>query len=140
MSNSESDAECSPSPNPVEYTHLPEWSDVVPIPQDDGPNPIVQIAYSERFRETFDYLRACMQKDELSERALELTKSACELNPANYTVWCYRRKILFHLGSDLSEELAFVGQMIQEQPKNYQVLFYILRLIDIYLFNVFSIR
>jgi len=91
------------------------------VKQDDGPNPVVRIAYSDQFSETFDYIRACMQSNEMSERALDLTKDGCELNPANYTVWCYRRQLLFHLGSDLNEELAFVGRMIREHPKNYQV-------------------
>lgn len=121
MSSSDSDTESESYSNQLPYSHRPEWSDVVPIEQDDGPNPVVKIAYSDRFRETYDYVRACMQSNEMSERTLELTKTACQLNPANYTVWCYRRQILDHLKSDLNEELTFIGQMIQENPKNYQV-------------------
>ena len=121
MSDSTSDTEHEEFTGSISYSRHPDWADVKPIPQDEGPSPVVKIAYTDRFSETFDYVRACMHANEMSERALALTADACEQNPANYTVWCYRRQILKHLGSDLDEELRFIGEMIKRNPKNYQV-------------------
>lgn len=64
----------------------PEWSDVVPIPQDDGPNPVVPIAYKPEFEETMNYFRAIYLSDERSPRVLQLTHLVILLNPGNYTV------------------------------------------------------
>ncbi len=62
-----------------------------------------------------------MKLNEKSERAFELTKDAALLNPANYTVWYYRRILIRDLNKDLSEELDFITSVINSHPKNYQV-------------------
>ncbi|XP_068228264.1 protein farnesyltransferase/geranylgeranyltransferase type-1 subunit alpha [Palaemon carinicauda] len=105
----------------VFYRDREEWADVTPVPQDDGPYAVVRIAYSEAFTDVFDYFRAVMSKGELSQRALDLTEDALNMNAANYTVWQYRRKILKHLGCNLEHELTFCREMIEMNPKNYQV-------------------
>ncbi|KAJ8687480.1 hypothetical protein QAD02_023274 [Eretmocerus hayati] len=105
----------------VPYAERPEWRDVEPIEQDDGPDPIVAIAYSEKFRETHNYFRAILHSKEKSERALNLTADCIWLNAANYTVWQYRREILKELGIDLKDELKFIEVMIKCNFKNYQV-------------------
>ncbi|XP_075152082.1 farnesyl transferase alpha [Haematobia irritans] len=105
----------------IPYSQRNDWKDVVPLAQDDGENPVVEIAYSAKFREIFDYFRAILANKEKSARALELTTNALNLNPANYTVWQYRRDILRELGSDLNEELKYIEEVITENAKNYQV-------------------
>lgn len=68
------------------------------------------------------YLRAVMSKGEMSERALGITADAIEQNPANYTAWHYRRKILLSLSKDMEHELEYLNEVINDNnQKNYQV-------------------
>ncbi|CAH0492826.1 unnamed protein product [Peronospora farinosa] len=103
------------------YREDPTWADVVKVPQDDGPDPIVSINYSETFTDVMDCFRGVLKTNEYSERVLALTLDVIKENPANYTVWYYRRRVLEALGSDLRAELQFTADMALEHPKNYQI-------------------
>jgi hypothetical protein len=78
----------------TKYLGSEDWKDIVPIPQDDGPSPVVPIAYTKRcmylfclsvilpmshiqrcitrwfvvVTEIMDYFRAIVKKDERSAR------------------------------------------------------------------------
>jgi protein farnesyltransferase/geranylgeranyltransferase type-1 subunit alpha len=105
----------------MELRGNPEWADVKPLAQDDGPAPVVPIAYPPRYVEVMDYLRAILALNEVSERALRLTTEAIAQNAANYTAWHHRRACLFALGSDLRAELAWAADLARASPKNYQL-------------------
>lgn len=125
MANSETNLDYSSdeeiSDDFVCYKDRPEWSDVTPIPQDDGPYPVVAIQYSPQFEDTFNYFRAVLKSKEISERALQLTSDCIRFNASNYTVWYYRRMIYDNLDKNLCEELSFIEATIMKSQKNYQV-------------------
>ncbi|KAJ6161375.1 Protein prenyltransferase alpha subunit [Penicillium chermesinum] len=108
-----------------QYANDPEWADVTPIPLDDGSNeevmPLASIAYPPEYIEATSYLRAVMAANEMSERALKLTQDVIALNPAHYTVWIYRAKILFALNKSLEEEMAWLNKVSLKYLKNYQI-------------------
>ncbi|KAL3474635.1 hypothetical protein BJX99DRAFT_175177 [Aspergillus californicus] len=107
------------------YASDPEWASVKPIPLNDGSDsgamPLVSIAYSEDYVEATAYLRAVTAANEMSERALKLTEDVITMNPAHYTVWIYRAKIIFTLKKDLIEELEWLNGISLKYLKNYQI-------------------
>ncbi|KGO60273.1 Protein prenyltransferase, alpha subunit [Penicillium expansum] len=107
------------------YSTDPEWASVTPIDLDDGSSsgamPLATIAYPTEYLEATSYLRAVMAANEMSERALTLTKDVISMNPAHYTVWIYRAKILFSLEKDLNEELSWLNDVSLKYLKNYQI-------------------
>lgn len=105
----------------IPYDKRSEWSDLTPIFLNDEEKNVVNIAYSEKFALVYAYFRSIIQAEEKSDRALELTRDAALLNPANYTVWKFRRDLVSHLNKDINQEMIFCRSVIEENPKNYQV-------------------
>ena len=50
-----SEEEVSMSSKQLPISERPEWADVTPIPQDEGPNPVVKIAYSKKCKNNLQY-------------------------------------------------------------------------------------
>mmetsp|Transcript_4427 Transcript_4427/g.5123 ORF Transcript_4427/g.5123 Transcript_4427/m.5123 type:complete len:327 (+) Transcript_4427:122-1102(+) len=103
------------------------FTDLNPIPQDDGPFPVCKIAYDSDFVTAHDYLRAVLKTDERSERTLKLTGLCLRLNPANYTVWHFRRLCLKELGMTeerVQYDLTLAAELGGSNPKNYQIAFH----------------
>uniref|UniRef100_A0A5S6QMI2 Protein farnesyltransferase/geranylgeranyltransferase type-1 subunit alpha n=1 Tax=Trichuris muris TaxID=70415 RepID=A0A5S6QMI2_TRIMR len=107
--------------NFASYADSSEWADIQPVYSSEAETAILKITCTARFSEVFAYFRALTNKAEVSDRALLLTEDAIYLNPANYSVWYYRRFLLKELGRDYREELKFCSTMIKETPKNYQL-------------------
>ncbi|KAF1971439.1 CaaX farnesyltransferase alpha subunit [Bimuria novae-zelandiae CBS 107.79] len=112
-----------PEDEDAKYYHDdPAWEDVEAIPQDDGAlHPLAAIAYTDEYSEAMGYLRAVMAKNEYSERALQLTEHIISMNPAHYTVWLYRAKILHEIKADLRKEIDWLNPTALQHLKNYQI-------------------
>jgi protein farnesyltransferase/geranylgeranyltransferase type-1 subunit alpha len=103
------------------------FPDTTPIPQDDGPHPVCRIDYKKDFVIAYDYLRAILKADERSERALRLTALCLQLNPANYSVWHFRRLCLRAVGlteERVYQDLDLAADLGGSNPKNYQIAFH----------------
>jgi protein farnesyltransferase/geranylgeranyltransferase type-1 subunit alpha len=106
---------------PGKYSNSPQWADITPIPQSDGPNALATIAYSETYTECMSYLRAVMAANDTTLRVLDLTEDIIAQNPAHYTVWLYRARVLFGNNVDLEGELRWLGPVALRFQKNYQI-------------------
>lgn len=98
-----------------------DWTDILPLLQDDGQTPLCPIAYEEDYQTAMNYFRAIVKKKEYSQRALDLTTDLLVQNASHYTVWKYRLDIILALGSDLDTEWIFLNDLAGDNPKSYQI-------------------
>jgi Protein prenyltransferase alpha subunit repeat len=77
------------------------FSDLTPIGQNDVGSDgggVAQIDYEDDFIIAHDYIRALLHIPEITtQRALRLSATCLRQNPANYTIWYYRRQCLYHI-------------------------------------------
>lgn len=62
-----------------------------------------------------------MAVEECTPRALKLTEHVIGINPAHYTVWLYRFKIIKHLGLPIPDEIRWLNEVALQNLKNYQI-------------------
>lgn len=62
-----------------------------------------------------------MAVEECSPRCLRLTEHVIWMNPAHYTVWLYRFKIISTLNQSVPDELQWLNQVAMTHLKNYQI-------------------
>lgn len=102
----------------------PTFSDLLPIPQDDGLQPLAQITYTPAYQDACSYLRAVAQAKELSPRTITITERVIAGNPAHYTAWQIRAEAFIALGDKEKawEEIrGFLNTTAKRYEKNYQI-------------------
>ncbi|KAG6007229.1 hypothetical protein E4U21_006248 [Claviceps maximensis] len=116
----------------------PEWDDVIPIPHSEPADALAKIAYPDDYAEGVSYLRAVMAVQECSPRCLRLTEHIISMNPAHYTVWLYRFKIVQTLQIPIPDEIGWLNEVAVSNPKNYQIWHHRQLLIDYYFPSIAS--
>jgi protein farnesyltransferase/geranylgeranyltransferase type-1 subunit alpha len=139
---------------------LKGYEDIIPIEQDEGPNPVARIDYNAEYVILMNTFRGILSIGEKTIRVYYLTERILEHNPANYTVWHYRRDIIRSLMNDyitnqqqqqqlsdiqqqqqqqqqqskdniIEEEIIFMDKFSTENPKNYQIWYHRRALVEI---------
>jgi protein farnesyltransferase/geranylgeranyltransferase type-1 subunit alpha len=62
-----------------------------------------------------------MLSKECSPRCLKLTDHVISMNPAHYTVWLYRFKIIAELQLPFEDEITWLNEVALDNLKNYQI-------------------
>lgn len=108
------------------------WDDIIPIAQNDSLEPIVAIQYSNEYKTKMDLFRGVMAIKEYSRRVLALTSTLLSMNAANYTIWQYRRECILAIQYPFSEELDFLDDFSDQNPKNYQIWHHRRAIVELY--------
>ncbi|KAK4406638.1 protein farnesyltransferase/geranylgeranyltransferase type-1 subunit alpha, partial [Sesamum angolense] len=123
----------------IPMSQRPEWADIRPVPQDDGPNPVVPITpmssakpwitsepYTWRMNDPHAHFNS-LKKSFFSIQGITLFLAVnvktigSSVDAYKAEVWQFRRLILDALNVDLHEELHFVDQITKDNSKNYQI-------------------
>lgn len=112
------------APQPPPFSTDPTFSDVLPLPQDDGLRPLAQITYPPAYVDSTSYLRALAQREEFSPRTLTVTERVISGNPAHYTAWHMRAETFIRMGDKEAARqdiIQFLNPTAKRYEKNYQI-------------------
>lgn len=110
---------------PVLYKDNYKWADIEPMEVSEWDGDGFCVKYTEEYKDLFGYFHAIMKKDEISERAVEISERVIEQVPSHYTAWWYKYHVLKKLGNiDFEKENQWINGILMENPKNYQLWFY----------------
>ena len=80
----------------LSFEEIPEiFSDLTPIPQNDGPDRVCVIQYPSSFTLAYNYMRAVWAAKELSGTCVRLCPSSFGVHGIQLI-----KRVLFHLSSD----------------------------------------
>jgi len=99
----------------------PVYDDIIPIPMEEPESALARIAYPDFYAEAISYLRAVMVAEEYTPRCLRITEHVISMNPAHYTVWLYRFKIIQVLDLPIPDEIEWLNEVALNNLKNYQI-------------------
>ncbi|KAH0795950.1 protein prenylyltransferase [Histomonas meleagridis] len=102
------------------YKDLPEWKDVTPLPLPQVEGDAFYINYTPEYVDLFGYFLALVEKNEISERGIQIAERVIELYPSHYTAWEYKFRILGKLSYDFDNEIRKIDTILEGSPKSYQ--------------------
>lgn len=97
------------------------YDDITPLKLNEEQPQLCQILYNDEYKQVMGILLALLQKEEYSERALNLTQQGIEILASHYTIWNYRYNIIQKLNKNLLEELDWCELISLDNEKNYQI-------------------
>lgn len=97
-----------------------EFGDIEPIPLPQKEGDAFYIVYPDIHVKLFGIFHALLEKQEISQRALNLCNTVVERYSKHYTAWSYKCDIMASVGYIFQEEVDRAHIILSRNPKCYQ--------------------
>lgn len=97
------------------------YSDLAGLPCGQNTSGPLVVRYSEEYDRLMSVFRELLERDELSQRALEVCTIINKKVPSNPVAWWFRERILTHLSYDFEKEIQFLNERQIRAPKPFQL-------------------